>query len=116
MGQGSKMKLFLNYLLKLSWLLDGSVRNVFPSPFYCSILIWCICVYCFARLASGSARLASRHPAFMGNYPTISHKCSPYIYLVDEFHFCPFCSFSSDHLDSSEPVGVKCVCGVFTDD
>ena len=37
-----KIKLFLNYLLKLPWLLDGSVRNVFLSPFYCSILIRCI--------------------------------------------------------------------------
>ena len=30
-----KIKLFLNYLLKLYWLLDGLVHNVFPSPFYC---------------------------------------------------------------------------------
>ena len=37
-----KTKLFLNYLLKLHWLLDGSVRNVFLSSFYCSILIRCI--------------------------------------------------------------------------
>ena len=34
-----KIKLFLNYLLKLPWLFDGSVRNVFPSPIYCSILL-----------------------------------------------------------------------------
>ena len=37
-----KTKLLLNNLLKLSWLLDGSVRNVFPSSFYCSILDKCI--------------------------------------------------------------------------
>ena len=37
-----KIKLLLNYLLKLPWLLDGSARNVFPSSFYCSILIRCI--------------------------------------------------------------------------
>ena len=37
-----KIKLFLNLLLKLPWLLDGSVLNVFPSSFYCSILIRCI--------------------------------------------------------------------------
>ena len=30
MGQGSKNE-FLNYLLKLPWLFDGSVRNAFPS-------------------------------------------------------------------------------------
>ena len=36
-----KIKL-LNYLLNLSWLLDGSVCKVFPSLFYCSILIRCI--------------------------------------------------------------------------
>ena len=28
-----KTKLFLNYLLKLPWLLDGLVGNVFPSSF-----------------------------------------------------------------------------------
>ena len=36
-----KTKLFLNYLLKMPWLLDESVRNVFPSSFYCLILIRC---------------------------------------------------------------------------
>ena len=34
-----KIKLFLNYLLKLPRLLDRSVRNVSPSPFYFLILI-----------------------------------------------------------------------------
>ena len=29
-----KMKVLLNYLLKLPWLLDGSVRRVFRSSFY----------------------------------------------------------------------------------
>ena len=28
-----KIKVFLNYLLELPWLLDGSVRNVFRSSF-----------------------------------------------------------------------------------
>ena len=43
------MKPFLNYLLKLPWSLDGSVRNAFPcsfhgtpSLFYYSILIRCM--------------------------------------------------------------------------
>ena len=36
-----KTKLFLNYLFKMPWLLDKSVRNVFPSSFYCLILIRC---------------------------------------------------------------------------
>ena len=39
MGEGSKNKT-LNYLLKLPWLLDGSVRNEFLSSFYCSILLF----------------------------------------------------------------------------
>ena len=37
-----KTKLFLNCLLKLPWLLEGSVRNVFPSSFCYLILIRCI--------------------------------------------------------------------------
>ena len=32
-----KIKLFLNYLLEIPRLFDGSVRNVFPSSFYCSM-------------------------------------------------------------------------------
>ena len=31
------------------------------------------------RLKSGSARETSRHSAFMGNCPTITHTCSPYL-------------------------------------
>ena len=45
-----KIKLFLNYLLKLSWLLDRSARNLFPSPFYCSILIRCIVFIALAKI------------------------------------------------------------------
>ena len=48
-----KIKLFLNYLLKLPWLLDGSVHNVFPSSFYCSILIRCI-VFIASATISGA--------------------------------------------------------------
>ena len=45
-----KIKLFLNYLLKLHWLLYGSVRNVFVSSFYCSILIRCIVFITSAKI------------------------------------------------------------------
>ena len=37
-----KIKVLLNYLLKLPCLLDRSVRNVFRSSFHGSILIRCI--------------------------------------------------------------------------
>ena len=39
------------------------------------------------RLKSLSARGASRHPAFMGSCPTLSHRCVNFIILVDEFFF-----------------------------
>ena len=45
-----KTKLLLNNLLKLPWLLDGSVRNVFPSSFYCSILDKCIVFIASAKI------------------------------------------------------------------
>ena len=45
-----KIKLFLNYLLKLLWLLDGWVRNVFRFSFYCSILIRCIVFTASAKI------------------------------------------------------------------
>ena len=51
--QEVKIKLFLNYLLKLPWLLDGSVHNVFPSLFYFSILIRC-------TVFIGSAKIPER--------------------------------------------------------
>ena len=35
--------------------------------------------YLLLRLKSRSARGASRHPAFIGNCPTISHTCWPYL-------------------------------------
>ena len=65
-----KLKMFLNHLLKLLWLLDESVRNVFPSSFYSSIQTRCI-----GFIASAKILGASRHPAFMDNCPTISYKC-----------------------------------------
>ena len=91
-----KLKQFLNCLLKLPWLFDRSVRDMFPSPFYCSILIkFCanqvfdtnqaLCLLLW--LKSRSAMGASRHPASMGNYLTILVTSVSPIYLVDEFHF-----------------------------
>ena len=63
----AKIKLFLSYLLKLPWLLYGSVHNVFPSPFYFSILIGCIV---FIGLAKISEREGSISPySFYGQLP-----------------------------------------------
>ena len=69
-----KIKLFLYHLLKLFWLLDWSVRNVFLSSFYCSILIRCTWFIVSAKIREREA-VASHHPDSMGNYLTISHKC-----------------------------------------
>ena len=80
-----EIKLFLKYLFKLSWLLDGSVHNVFPSPFYCLILISWIVFIALAKV-----------PERQGEYLIIQllwtiaqllvTSVSP-IYLVGEFHF-----------------------------
>ena len=66
--KGVKIKLFLNYLLKLPWLLDGSVQNVFPSPFYFLVLIRCI-------VFLGSAKIPEREgsispTSFYGQLPS----------------------------------------------
>ena len=45
-----KIKLLLNYLLKLTWILDGSVHNLFPSQFYGLILIRCIMFIASAKI------------------------------------------------------------------
>ena len=85
-GQGSKKKRFSNYLLKLPWLFDGSVRNVFPSTFYCS-------TRCIEFIAPGKfpeREETFRHPALMGNCPTVVTRVSP-IYQVDEFDFFSCC-------------------------
>ena len=73
-----KIKRSLNYLLKLPWLLDGSAHNVFPSLFYCLILIRYIV---FIALAKISERKES-----MGNCQLSITSVSP-IYVVDEFNF-----------------------------
>ena len=72
-----KIKLFLNYLLKLLWLLDGSVCNAFPSPFYCSILIRCIVFIGSAKIPELEGSMSPSR--FFGNYLSISHKCWPYL-------------------------------------
>ena len=50
-GQGNKNKTSFKQLLKLPWLLDGSVRNVLPSSFYCLILIRCIVFIASAKIS-----------------------------------------------------------------
>ena len=70
-----KIKLFLNYLMKLPWLLDGSVYNVFPSPFHCSILIKCTAFIALAKIPEREVAIARQLIASVNP-----------IYLVDEFH------------------------------
>ena len=80
-----KIKLFLNYPLKLPWLLDGSVRNVFFSPFCFSILIRCIV---FIGLAKFPERKGSILPSsFYGQLPNYLDPTVSPIYLVDDFYF-----------------------------
>ena len=72
-----KIEMSLNHLLKLPWLLDGSVRNVFPSSLYCSIQIRCIVFIVSAKIPEGEGSILS--PSFYGQLPTINHKCQPYL-------------------------------------
>ena len=62
-----KIKLILKYLLKLSWLSDGSVSNVFPSSFYCSILIRCIAFIASAKIPGCDGNILSS--SFYGQLP-----------------------------------------------
>ena len=75
-----KIKLFLNYLTKLPWLLDGLLGNVFPSSFYCSILKMCIVFIASAKIPARKGSISSS--SFARLFIT---SVSP-IYLVDEFH------------------------------
>ena len=63
-----KIKLSLNYPLRLPWLLDRSACNVFPSSFYCLILIR------YVEFIA-SAKIQEHEGKFLGNCPTINHKC-----------------------------------------
>ena len=73
MGQGNKIKPFLNYLLKLPWLLDGSVCNVFPSSFYASILIRCIVFIVSAKIQEheGNTLLSSFYAQLSDYYSKV---------------------------------------------
>ena len=64
-----KIKLFLNYHLKLPLLLDGSVRNLFLSPFYCSILIRCIVFIALGQIPERKGSISpSRFYGQLRNY------------------------------------------------
>ena len=54
-----KIKIILKkYVLKLPWLLDGSVRNIFPSLFYCSILNRCTVFVTSAKIREGKGSIS----------------------------------------------------------
>ena len=93
-----KLKLFLNYLLKLP--LTGHYVMHF-------LLHFTVRYRCIVFITSGKfpeREVAFYHPAFMGNCPTLVTSVSP-IYLVDEFHFLfllLFASFAQTHTAASE--------------
>ena len=76
-----KRKLFLNYLMKLLWLLDWSVRNVFPSSFCFSILTRCIVFIASAKILEREGRI------FSSSFVQLIITSVSSIYLVDEFLF-----------------------------
>ena len=104
-----KLKLFLNYLFKLPWLLDGSVRNIFPSSFDCSILIRCI-----AFIASDKIPERNGSNQLLWAMTILFTSVSP-IYLADEFHFL-FLLFLHLRPTHAEWCNLVCVCGVFVND
>ena len=57
MVQESKNKTVFKYPLKLPWLLDGTVRNLFLSPFYCLILIRCIVFIALGQIPEGEGSI-----------------------------------------------------------
>ena len=84
-GQGSKNKTVFKLTIEIA--LVGSVRNVLPSSFYCSMLIRCIIVFiASAKILEreGSWYLAIQILLAISQLSITS--VSP-IYLVDEFHF-----------------------------
>ena len=54
-----KIKQFLNFISKLPWLLDVSIRKIFPYPFYCSILIRCIVLIASAKFLEHEGSILS---------------------------------------------------------
>ena len=71
--------------MKLPWLLDGSVRNLFSSSFYCSILIRWIMSIASAKIPERGGSISPSSFWRVIARPLIT-SVSP-IYLVDEFHF-----------------------------
>ena len=62
-----KIKLILNYLLKLPWLSDRSVSNVFPSSVCCSILIRFIVFIALAKILERNGNISPS--SFYGQLP-----------------------------------------------
>ena len=92
--------------MKLPWLLDGSVRNVFPSSLYCLILIRCIVFIASAKIREREGN------SFYGQLPDYKPQLLAYSTEQMSSTFCYSCFFSSD-LHSSERGGaVQCVWSV----
>ena len=89
-----KLKLFLNYLFKLPWLLDGSVRNVFPSSFDCSILIRCIAFIASDKIPERNGSISPC--SFYGQWPNYCLQVLALSTLQMSSTFCSCCSFPSD--------------------
>ena len=67
-----KIKLLLNYLLKLPWLLDGSV-GIMYFLFHSNVRYRCTVFISLGEIPEREG--VSPHPAFMGNFPIVSLKC-----------------------------------------
>ena len=107
-----RIQVFLNYLLKLLCLLDESVCDVFPSSFYCLILFRCILFIASAKIQERKGSIC--HPAFIGNCPTISHKCWPILLSRWVPFFVPAVPSPQTYIAVSG-VAQFTVCGVFVD-
>ena len=81
-----KIKLFLNYLLKLPWLLDWSYVMVMYLFLHSSVRYQLGALCLLLQVKSRSARGASRHPALWAIARLLVTSVSP-IYPLDEFYF-----------------------------
>ena len=113
MGQGSKNKTALNYLFKLSWLLDGLVHNVFSSLIYFSIYTTTVpgALCLLLRLNNGAREEDLAIQLWLAVAQPLFTILSP-IWTSSTFWFC--CFFPSD-LHSNKQGGVISVCGVFVE-
>ena len=76
MDRRSKNKTLFNYLLQLSWLLEGSIRNAFPSSFYCSIIIRCIVFIALAKIREHKGCISPSN--FYGQLPNYQSQVLAY--------------------------------------